>query len=417
MEGARSGAPGKAKVPGGTATAQGTRAGDPQALNLTQWTRPVILVLLSTADLGTERMFDVARHLYSTLQRQFRIVVTDIPDNAAHVWWDTFMHKVQYAQAIIAVGARGGLLDGYTKELGAELGSRPVVFVSTISSLCCDAVVLQASCRLMDARNYFEGDIHVLDKNLESDGEFRPNLFDRVLRQSCADVDAPMGETHQTLPGRLHPANFSQCERACNDPAGQPGASLLGIDGPGIQRAMPPLSPPATSLPETGATDSEWLRFSSDNFGQNRKRRSGLHFTDQARPTDWVVMQSVSCCNMEGQLLFHSSLLSALSWTRCADKEGDTCACTGKVVFGRKFVSGKPGAGALTSAAQLMSQAFREKAVSGSVTCSFVAMGGDPLPGIYKYLTNMKTKVFDVQKERTSQVYVILYQALLLSSD
>ena len=75
----------------------------------------------------------------------------------------------------------------------------------------------------------------------------------------------------------------------------------------------------------------------------------------------------------------------------CAD-EGETCKCTGKVVYGRKFVSGKPGAGKHTNINQLKATGHKEKQVSGTVKCSYGAMGGDPSPGYYKYCLCETTK-------------------------
>ena len=79
------------------------------------------------------------------------------------------------------------------------------------------------------------------------------------------------------------------------------------------------------------------------------------------------------------------SIFCAGTWTRCANNEGDTCTCTGKVIYGRKFVSGKPGSGTLTSATQLMSHVYKQNTASGSVPCSNDVMGGDPAGGYYKH--------------------------------
>ena len=53
----------------------------------------------------------------------------------------------------------------------------------------------------------------------------------------------------------------------------------------------------------------------------------------------------------------------AAIWTNCATSEEEFCTCRGKVVFARKFVEGKPGNGAFTSAAQLMQGEFKERHV------------------------------------------------------
>tara|TARA_A100001015_G_C14875967_1_gene666350 strand:- start:437 stop:853 length:417 start_codon:yes stop_codon:yes gene_type:complete len=55
------------------------------------------------------------------------------------------------------------------------------------------------------------------------------------------------------------------------------------------------------------------------------------------------------------------------AWTVCADKEGDTCTCTGTVKFGHD----KPGHLA----------GWIEKKVFGSITCSRSEFGSDPVPG------------------------------------
>ena len=78
----------------------------------------------------------------------------------------------------------------------------------------------------------------------------------------------------------------------------------------------------------------------------------------------------------------HLEVQIRASWVQCAD-EGAECACTGKVFYGRKFVSGKPGT--LASIMALTSGAYKEQTVLGSVTCSSAAMGGDPAPGFFKY--------------------------------
>jgi len=69
----------------------------------------------------------------------------------------------------------------------------------------------------------------------------------------------------------------------------------------------------------------------------------------------------------------------------CASGEGDLCMCTGSVYYGRKFAHGKPGSGATTSIDELMRSGFVKKSVSGSIDCSYGAMGRDPLRGYYKY--------------------------------
>ena len=55
------------------------------------------------------------------------------------------------------------------------------------------------------------------------------------------------------------------------------------------------------------------------------------------------------------------------------------------MIFGRKFVSGQPGSGTVTTATQLMSNEFKDLTVEGSTTCSSAAMGGDPAGGYFKH--------------------------------
>jgi hypothetical protein len=70
--------------------------------------------------------------------------------------------------------------------------------------------------------------------------------------------------------------------------------------------------------------------------------------------------------------------------TVCADGEGKTCACSGTVTYGKKFLSGKPGTGTrTTTAAQMASSSTKTKKVSGSVPCDNSNFG-DPLTGYHK---------------------------------
>lgn len=68
----------------------------------------------------------------------------------------------------------------------------------------------------------------------------------------------------------------------------------------------------------------------------------------------------------------------------CAAKEGAMCECKGTVYYGKKFTSGKPGSGAITTLDELKATPFKEKAVTGSISCSNGAFG-DPVPGFYKH--------------------------------
>lgn len=68
----------------------------------------------------------------------------------------------------------------------------------------------------------------------------------------------------------------------------------------------------------------------------------------------------------------------------CAAKEGAVCSCNGTVYYGKKFTSGKPGHGALTTLDALKGTPFKEKAVNGQISCSNGAFG-DPITGFYKH--------------------------------
>lgn len=69
----------------------------------------------------------------------------------------------------------------------------------------------------------------------------------------------------------------------------------------------------------------------------------------------------------------------------CAQGEGANCQCDGTVYYGAKHVNGRPGGGQTTSLDQLKSRGYKSRSVSGSISCSSGAMGGDPLYGFYKY--------------------------------
>merc|ERR1712048_518568 len=49
----------------------------------------------------------------------------------------------------------------------------------------------------------------------------------------------------------------------------------------------------------------------------------------------------------------------------CATSENKNCVCTGTVYFGRKYVAGKPGRGAVTSLDQLKGSGYNIKEVTG----------------------------------------------------
>jgi hypothetical protein len=71
-------------------------------------------------------------------------------------------------------------------------------------------------------------------------------------------------------------------------------------------------------------------------------------------------------------------------WKVCAGKEGSTCTCNGKVLYGRRFVTGAPGHGKIANIAQMKASAHVIKTVKTSISCSNGAFG-DPMPGLYKY--------------------------------
>ena len=75
---------------------------------------------------------------------------------------------------------------------------------------------------------------------------------------------------------------------------------------------------------------------------------------------------------------------NAKGWHVCASGENEECKCSGTVVYGRKFVAGKPGSGALASIVDMTKSKFKEKAVTGSIKCSYKVFG-DPLRGFYKH--------------------------------
>lgn len=69
----------------------------------------------------------------------------------------------------------------------------------------------------------------------------------------------------------------------------------------------------------------------------------------------------------------------------CALGEGATCVCSGVVHYGLKYVNGKPGGGQTTTFDRLMASPSKQKQVTGQISCSSSAMGGDPLSGYYKW--------------------------------
>ena len=66
----------------------------------------------------------------------------------------------------------------------------------------------------------------------------------------------------------------------------------------------------------------------------------------------------------------------------CAN-EGQTCQCTGRVYYGRRFVNGKPGYGQQMTFEQMQEFPFETMDVQQQVGCGNSALG-DPLHGYYK---------------------------------
>ena len=101
--------------------------------------------------------------------------------------------------------------------------------------------------------------------------------------------------------------------------------------------------------------------------------------------------KQTQCSQMQGQKLQslknqdvacdENQVMQSFKLAECSEE----CKCAGTVIYGRKFVFGKPGSGALTSAAKLMSHAYKHKFSPGSITCSNGAMGGNPAHGYHKY--------------------------------
>lgn len=72
----------------------------------------------------------------------------------------------------------------------------------------------------------------------------------------------------------------------------------------------------------------------------------------------------------------------------CADAEGKTCECNGRVYYGKKFNGNRTpptNAQGTTNFEQMMAYPFVEKSVSGKVTCSNSGMGADPLKRYAKW--------------------------------
>ena len=78
-------------------------------------------------------------------------------------------------------------------------------------------------------------------------------------------------------------------------------------------------------------------------------------------------------------LLAACPTLIAGSPTVCANSEGDSCACQGKVYFGKKFKDQScawQSVCATTTFAELKAHGHAIKDVSGTIACSIAGMGG-----------------------------------------
>ena len=74
----------------------------------------------------------------------------------------------------------------------------------------------------------------------------------------------------------------------------------------------------------------------------------------------------------------------------CANEEG-VCSCDGEVHYGRKYTTGKPGNGSLTSFSDMQQWTYFSKTVSGSTLCSDSNFG-DPAFGYYKHCICVPTE-------------------------
>merc|ERR550537_273192 len=76
-----------------------------------------------------------------------------------------------------------------------------------------------------------------------------------------------------------------------------------------------------------------------------------------------------------------------IDWSKRTNKqcavEGGRCRCTGKVFYGMRFTSGRPGKGRERSFKQLKMSPYKEKDATGSIRCNNCIFG-DPTPGYYK---------------------------------
>jgi len=72
--------------------------------------------------------------------------------------------------------------------------------------------------------------------------------------------------------------------------------------------------------------------------------------------------------------------------TICAHHPDElTCSCTGTVYFGKRFKTGNPGSGAVTTFAELKAGDHETKSVTGSILCTSAQFGPDPALGFYKH--------------------------------
>ena len=78
------------------------------------------------------------------------------------------------------------------------------------------------------------------------------------------------------------------------------------------------------------------------------------------------------------------------SWAVCA-VEGNTCTCTGAVLYGRRLVSDKTGDKRVASYKLMASRAHKLAKATGTIECTSAAMNGDPAPGFVKHCLCQRT--------------------------
>merc|ERR1712054_566604 len=128
-------------------------------------------------------------------------------------------------------------------------------------------------------------------------------------------------------------------------------------------------------------------------FGQGQCPASGR--ADCARDSIGHAVTNSSQCEAKGCCWDSSS--QAARTSVCAQSEGQTCRCSGRVYYGRKFLNGQPGSGQTTTFEQMTSSAVSHRTVEEQVTCSNDGMGGDPLHGYYKWCYCVETACYHRQ--------------------